>query len=150
MKSKALTVESYLESLSPDRREAIGTVRKVILGHLPAGYYEGMHMGMIGYVIPLESYPTTYNGQPLMIAALASQKNYMALYLMCVYGSTDTASWFKEELRKSGMRLDMGKACIRFTRVDKLPLDLVGRTIARVSIKDFIAMYERSRAPSGP
>lgn len=88
--SKAETVEEYLAELSPERRSEIATVRKVILDNLPDGYVERMQYGMISYVIPLETYPVTYNKQPLGLASLASQKNYMSLYLMNVYGDTDT------------------------------------------------------------
>ena len=91
MQSKATTVKEYLAELPPDRRAAISAVRKVILENLPEGYEEGMEYGMIGYFIPLKRYPVTYNGQPLGIAALASQKNYMSVYLMNVYGKEASA-----------------------------------------------------------
>ena len=89
-----------------------------------------MQYGMISYCIPLERYPATYNKQPLSYVALASQKNYMAHYLMCVYGSPDVRAWFGVEYQKSGKRLDMGKSCLRFKRADDLPLDLIGKTVA--------------------
>lgn len=145
MKSTAKTISGYLESLPFERREAIARVRKVIRDNLPPGYEEQMLMGMISYVVPLKRFPETYNGHPLMMAALASQKNHMALYLMCVYGHSESASWFREEFRKSGKRLDMGKACIRFKKIDDLPLELVGRSIARVPVEDYIAVYKKSR-----
>ena len=149
MKSAAATVEEYLESLPDDRREDVAAVRDVIVANLPPGFEEGMQFGMISYHVPLTRYPHSYNGQPLGIVALASQKNYMALYLMGVYGDEAQARWFKERWQSTGKRLDMGKSCVRFKRVDDVPLDLVGETVARTSVDDFIAGYEASRsAPS--
>jgi hypothetical protein len=145
MKSTAGSVKEYLAGLPADRRSTLSAVRKVILDNLAHGYREVLSLGMIAYVIPLERYPDTYNGQPLILAALASQKNYMSLYLMCVYDGTPIASWFREELRKTGRKLDMGKSCIRFRNQEDLPLDLVGRTIARVSVDSYITVYEKSR-----
>ena len=143
--STAATVEKYLDELTPPRREAIATVRQVILDHLPQGYQESMQFGMIGYAVPLEQYPDTYNKRPLMYAALASQKNYMSLYLMNVYGDRETEAWFTEQYRASGKKLDMGKSCVRFKKLDNLPLDLIGRVIARTTVADFIERYEASR-----
>ena len=104
-----------------------------------------MQYGMIWYVIPLERYPVTYSGQALGIAALASQKNYMSLYLMNVYGETETERWFVEEYNASGKKLDMGKSCVRFKKLEDLPLDLIGKAIARTSVDEFVGMYEASR-----
>lgn len=145
MKSGPGTVEEYLAALPDDRRQAINAVREVILKNLPDGYREGFGFGMIGYVIPLERYPKTYNGQPLLYAALASQKNYMSVYLMGVYGSAEAADWFEREYRLTGKRLDMGKSCVRFRRLDDLPLDLVGQAIARYTPDEFIRLYESNR-----
>ncbi len=144
--SRAATVADYLAELAPDRRAAIEAVRRTILANLPDGFEEGMWFGMIGYYVPLARYPDTYNGQPLGVAALASQKNAMSLYLMNVYGDPETERWFVEEYRKTGKRLDMGKSCVRFATLDALPLELVGRAIARTSVEAFLATYERSRA----
>ena len=143
--SDAKTVEEYLQTLPTDRREAISAVRKVILENLPEGYVEYMNWGMICYAIPLSRYPKTYNKQPLGIAALASQKHHMSLYLMTVYGDKNTEAWFHERYRASGKKLDMGKSCVRFRKLDDLPLDLVGETIGRVSVDHYIELYERSR-----
>jgi len=145
VKSTAASVESYLAELPDDRRRALAAVRAVILEHLPAGFEEGMQYGMIGYYVPLERYPVTYNGEPLGVAALASQKRHMSLHLMGIYADDD-ASWFRERWRATGKRLDMGKSCVRFRRLEELPLDVVGEAIARTSVDDFIAAYERSRA----
>lgn len=145
LKSQAKTVDEYLESLSPDRRAAISVVRKIILKNLPKGYNEGMHHGVIGYYIPLEKYPGTYNKQPLEYAALASQKNYMSLYLNNVYGDKDIYGWFIKRYQSTGKRMDIGKSCIRFKRIDDLPLGLVAETIAKTPVEEFIRLYEKSR-----
>jgi Domain of unknown function (DU1801) len=90
-------------------------------------------------------YPKTYNNRPLGLAALASQKNYMSLYLMNIYADPETLNWFKDSYAKSGKKLDMGKSCIRFKRLEDLPLEIVGQAIASTSVEDFIALYESSR-----
>jgi Domain of unknown function (DU1801) len=148
VKSGAATVDEYLESLPQDRRAAVGAVRNVIVANLPPGFEEGMQFGMISYHVPLSRYPDTYNGQPLGIVALANQKNYMALYLMGVYSDEAEATWFRSRWQSTGKRLDMGKSCVRFKRLDDLPLDVVGETVARTSVDGFIASYESSRAGS--
>jgi hypothetical protein len=144
-KTQPATVEAYLAQLTDDRRAAISVVRNVILKNLPKGYEEVINWGMITYQIPLERYPNTYNGQPLCYAALASQKNYMAVYLTCVHGNKDFDAWFREEFRKAGKKLDMGKSCVRFKKLEDLPLAVIGKTIKRVSPKAYIAQYEASR-----
>jgi len=143
--SDAESVDEYLAELAADRRATVAAVRDVILEHLPDGFAEGMQYGMIGYYIPLERYPDTYNGQPLAIAALANQKRYVSLYLMGIYANEDDAWWFREQWNLTGKRLDMGKSCVRFRKLDDVPLDVVGAAIARVSAADFIADYERAR-----
>jgi len=142
---KAPTPEEYLARLPPGRREAIAEVRSVILRHLPEGYEEMMLFGMISYVVPLTTFPTTYNKQPLMYAALVSQKNHMALYLMNIYSDRETEQWFNDQYMASGKKLDMGKSCVRFKRLDDLPLDLIGEIIARTPLKDYLERYEASR-----
>ena len=145
MRSDAVTVDEYLDELPEDRTEALQAVRQVILANLPDGYAEAMNWGMISYEIPLERYPTTYNNKPLAYAALASQKNYMSLYLMSVYGDSETEAWFHDRYLASGKRLDMGKSCVRFRSLDDLPLDLVGEVVARTPVEDFISRYEAAR-----
>ena len=144
-RSEAATVDAYLAELPPERREAIAAVRSVVLGNLPAGYEEVMQFGMIGYVVPFSTVPKTYNGQPLQYIGLASQKNYMSLYLNNVYGSERVEEWFVEAYRASGKKLDMGKSCVRFKRLDDLPLDLIGKTIAATSVSEYVRVYEESR-----
>ena len=146
--SKAKTVAEYLAELTPERREAVEVVRKVILDNVPAGYEETMQYGMISYVVPLKRYPAGYLGKadvPLCYAGLAAQKNYISLYLMNIYGDKKAEAWFKEEYKKSGKKLDMGKSCVRFKKLEDVPLDVIGEAIARTSIDDFIAQYERAR-----
>lgn len=146
MKSDAATVEEYLESLPDDRRTAVSAVRDVVNANLPDGYVEGMAFGMIGWSIPLEDYPSTYNGQPLGIAALASQKNHMALYLMGLYASEPELEWFKQQYAERGLKLDLGKSCLRFKRLEEVPLDVIGEVIARVPPALYIERYEAARA----
>lgn len=143
--SSATTVTEYVASLPLEKRRVIEAVRSVILAHIPKGYEEGMIYGMIGYYIPLEQYPNTYNDQPLCYVALAAQKNYFSLYLMSVYGNPAIQAWFKAEFAKSGKKLDMGKSCVRFKKLEDLPLELIGQTIAKTSPKAFIEYYELSR-----
>ena len=145
VRSAAATVEEYVQELAPDRREDVQAVRELVLDNLPPGYVETMNWGMITYEIPLDRYPDTYNGQPLMYAALASQKRYMSLYLMCVYSHQESRIWFEERFKASGKKLDMGKSCVRFRRVEDLPLDLIAETIAGTSVEDYIRFYEASR-----
>ena len=143
VQSNAGSVDEYLKELLPERRDSISTVRNLILENLPQGYVETMQYGMISYVIPLERYPITYNKKPLTLASLASQKNYMALYLMNVYG--DGEEEFKKNYIATGKKLDMGKSCVRFKSLDDLPLGLIGETISRTSVAQFIERYEKSR-----
>ena len=144
-RSSAATVEQYLAELAPDRREQIEAMREVVLENLPDGYEEAMNWGMISWEIPLERYPKTYNKQPLMYAALASQKNYMSLYLMCVYAHEGRHTEFERRFKASGKKLDMGKSCVRFKSVDDLPMDLIAETIASTSVDDYIRSYEAAR-----
>ena len=111
----------------------------------PEGYAESMNWGMISWEIPLERYPKTYNKQPLMYAALASQKNYMSLYLMCVYTHDGTQTEFERRFKASGKKLNMGKSCVRFKTTDDLPMDLIADTVASTSVDDYIKSYEAAR-----
>lgn len=142
MQSDARTVRDYLASLPDDRRLALQTVRGIIRKNLPQGIVEAMNWGMIAYEIPLATYPATYNGQPLMFAALASQKNHMAVYLSGVYGSSELRTQFDEDYKASGKKMDVGKSCVRFRKLDDLPLDVIGRAIAACSVEQFIATHD--------
>ena len=138
MQSDATTVGAYLKSLPGDRRAAISAVRKAILSGLPRGYEETMIWGMITYQVPISECPVTYNGQPLMYAALASQKNHMAVYLTGVYMDPALRSNFESAYRASGKRMDMGKSCVRFRKLENLPLDLITTSIAAIPMKEFV------------
>ena len=143
MQSKADTVKQYLNELPNDRKKAISIVRQTILENLPEGYDEVMNWGMITYEVPLETYPNTYNGKSLMYAALASQKNHMAVYLMGCYMVPEVRNEFEKAYKKSGKQFDAGKSCIRFKKIDDLPLDLLGKTIASMDVNEFIELVEK-------
>ena len=144
--SPAATVEEYLAELPPPRRAVIAAVRDVVRGALPAGYVETMNWGMISYEIPLARYPETYNGRPLSYAALAAQKHGYALYLMMgAYGDTAQATALEAAFAAAGKRMDMGKSCLRFRRVEDLPLPAIGELIASTPPDALIARYEASR-----
>jgi len=145
MRSEAKTVDEYLAELPDDRRLAIETVRDTILANLPAGFEEVMNWGMITYQVPIETFPDTYNGKPLMYAALASQKNHMAVYLTSVYSLPGQAEEFEAAYRATGKRYDMGKSCVRFRNLDDLPLELIGATIAAVDVETFVTEVEEAR-----
>ena len=145
MRSSAQTVQEYLDSLPIERREAIQTVRDEILAQLPDGYEEAMNWGMITYQVPLETYPDTYNGQPLMYAGLASQKNHMAVYLSTVYAEQAARKAFVDAYRASGKKLDIGKSCVRFKQLDDLPLELIGSTIGATSVEKFVTETQKAR-----
>ena len=138
MRSSAATVSAYLKSLPADRRLALSAVRRVIRKHLPTGYQEAMNWGMITYQVPLRTCPDTYNGQPLMYAALASQKNYMAVYLAGIYTLRGTYRAFEKAYKATGKRWDVGKSCVRFRTLDDLPLELIGESIASMSVEAFV------------
>jgi hypothetical protein len=143
VRSEATTVEEYLAELPAERRAAVEAVRDVILANLPDGYVESMNWGMISYEVPLAMCPDTYNGEPLSYAGLASQKRHMALYLSNVYRSPELRARLEAGFAEAGLRLDMGASCVRFTRLDKLPLDVVGEIIAATPVDEFIGLAQR-------
>jgi uncharacterized protein YdhG (YjbR/CyaY superfamily) len=147
-----MSVAEYIAALPADRRAAISAVRKTINDNLPAGYEEGIQFGMIGWYVPLSMYPAGYAENkkvPLPLVALASQKSGMALHFLCFYGHPTLSTWFTDEYKKSGKKLDMGKGCVRFNKLDNLALDVVGRTIARVPVAQHVANYKAARALMG-
>ena len=143
MHSTANSVEQYLGELPDDRKESLLIVRQTIINNLPSGYEEVMNWGMITYEVPLKIYPDTYNGKPLMYAALASQKKYMSVYLMGCYMVPKIRNKFEKAYIKSGKKLNAGKSCIRFKKVDDLPLKLIGETIASMSVEEFIELAKK-------
>ncbi len=151
MQSKATSVKDYLDSLPADRREALEALRRVIRANLDKDFEEGMQYGMIGYYVPHRVFPAGYHcdpKQPLPFAALASQKNHMSLYLGCLYTAEDDQerAWFEQAWTNSGRKLDMGKSCVRFKRIDDVPLEVVGEAIRRMPAKRFIEAYKAARA----
>jgi len=145
MTSKPLTVAKYLSTLPKDRRDALQAVRRVILDNLDSGYKEGMQYGSIGYFVPHSVYPPGYHcdpTQPLPYVGLASQKHHMAIHLFCVYTSEDEQRWFRQAWVRTGKKLDMGKSCVRFKKIEDVPLDVIGKVIKRTPVKKFVAGYE--------
>ena len=145
-RNEAASVDAYLADLPPDRREALAAVRCVVLDNLPSGYEEVMQFGMIGYVVSLSTLPVTCDGQRLQYAALALQKNDMSLYLDNTYGNEQLEKSFVEAYKASGKKLDMGKSCVRFKKIEDVPLDVIGKTIKRVPAKKFLGHYEKTLA----
>lgn len=145
MQSKATTVAAYLASLPADRREAIDAVRKVFKDNLDPIIEEGMTYGMIGYYIPHSHYPAGYHCNPQMplpYAGLASQKGYMSVYLMPCYMGSDLLAWFEKAWAKTGKKLNMGKCCIRFKKIDDLALDVIAEALRRGTASSYIELYE--------
>ena len=148
MQSKAQTASEYMKQLPKDRKGQMETIRKLIKKNIPKECKEGIQWGMLAYSVPLKIYPAGYGEDktvPLPYVALASQKNYMAIYLMNTYGDQKIKSWFLGAYKDSGKKLDMGKSCIRFKKVDDLALDVIAEVLRKVSLKEFIAMYEKGR-----
>lgn len=141
-KTTATTVEEYLAELPADRRTVMRATRELVQRHLPDGYRETIAYGMIGYGIPLERFPDTYNGQPLGYVALAAQKNYYALYLMGAYMDPAVDDALREGFANAGKKLDMGKSCVRFRALDELALDAIGTAIAAIPPERLIELHE--------
>lgn len=148
MTSKATTVEQYIAELPEDRKKAITELRKVIKKNLPKGFKEAMGYGMIGYVVPHSIYLPGYHCTPelpLPFMSIASQKNFIAVYHMCVYGDTKLAKWFVDEYAKLNIgKLDMGKSCIRFKNPEKIPYKLIGELSSKITVDDWIEVYEKN------
>lgn len=143
MQSQAKTVAEYLAELPEDRRRMIEAVRQVMLQNLDKDYEEGMQYGMIGYYVPHRVYPAGYHcdpKQPLPFAGLASQKNHVSVYLMSVYAGEET--WFRQAWAKTGKKLDMGKCCVRFKKLEDVALDVIGAAVRRVPVQKYIEVYE--------
>jgi uncharacterized protein YdhG (YjbR/CyaY superfamily) len=151
-RSDARTVGAYLKELPEEKREVLAKVRGVILDNLPEGYRETMSWGMISYEVPLDRYPNTYNGRPLMYMALAAQKNHFAVYTTGVYMDPGGEEWVRSEFERAGKKLDMGKSCIRFRKLEHVPLEVIGRIAGGHTVEGFIEAYERvgRRKQAGP
>jgi uncharacterized protein YdhG (YjbR/CyaY superfamily) len=142
------TVQEYIEALPEDRKPVIEKLREVILANLPDGFEEQISYGMISYVVPLSRYPQGYHvkkGEPLPFISLASQKNYLALYHMGLYGNPKLEEWFvKEYAEQVPTKLDMGKSCIRFKNPDHIPYDLIAELCQKITVDEYIDAYEHA------
>ncbi len=141
-----MTVSDYLDNLPEERIDSFNTLRKVILSNLPEGFEECINYGMIGYVVPHSIYPAGYpcdTKLPLPFMNIANQKNFIAFYHMGIYGNQDLMNWFVNEFPKySKAKLDMGKSCIRFKKMDDIPFALIGELVSKMTVKDWIQQYE--------
>ena len=148
MQSKATTVDQYLKELPAERKEPVTKLRNIILKNLPKGFKEGMGYGMIGYVIPHSMYPAGYHcnpADPVPFMNLASQKNFIAVYNMGVYSNPKLLKWFTDEYEKAGVgKLDMGKSCIRFKNMDKIPYELIGQLASKITPQQWLEFYEKT------
>ena len=138
-----MTVADYLAQLTPERRAAMEALRNAILENLDPDLEEGIQYGMISYFVPHRIYPPGYHcdpSQPLPFVCLASQKNHMSLHMACIYAGPRAQS-FREAWARTGKKMDMGKACVRFKKLDDLPLDVIGGTIASVPVQELIGFY---------
>lgn len=148
MQYDAKTPDEYIAELPADRRSALAALRKVINENLPKGFKETMGYGHMGWVVPHETYPAGYHcdpKQPLPFMGIASQKNHIAVYAMCLYGNVDQLEWFRAEWPKhSKKKLNMGKSCIRFTKLEDIPLDLIGELASKITPEQWIDIYEKA------
>ncbi|WDO12164.1 DUF1801 domain-containing protein [Flavobacterium sp. WW92] len=146
MQSTAKNPKEYLDSLPDDRKEAIGKLRNSILEKLPKGFEESMNYGMLCYNVPFSIYPNGYHcnpEMPLPFLNLASQKNFIALYHMGIYADPELLNWFVAEYPKhSKQKLDMGKSCIRFKKMDQIPYELIAELLGKITPEKWIEMYE--------
>jgi len=146
MQSKALTPQEYLSNLPEDRKEVMQKLRNSIIKNIPQGFEEVMSYGMLGFVVPHSIYPDGYHCDPklpLPFMNLASQKNFIALYHMGIYANEQLYHWFVAEYPKHcKAKLDMGKSCIRFKKMDDIPFELIGELAGKVSVTDWIKTYE--------
>ena len=148
MKIEADTVEEYLDAIPEERKDAMNKLRAVILENLPEGFEERIQYNMPGYVVPHSHYPAGYHcnpEDPLPFMNIASQKNFVALYHMGLYADEELLEWFKAEYpNHSKRKLDMGKSCIRFKNIDHIPYGLIGELVSKMTVADWIEIYERA------
>jgi uncharacterized protein YdhG (YjbR/CyaY superfamily) len=146
MQIQAKSPDDYISKLPEDKQEPMTKLREVIKSNLPEGFEECISYGMIGYVVPKSLYPDGYHCEPklpLPFINLASQKNYIAVYHSCVYANKDLMEWFTGEYSKhSKYKLDMGKSCIRFKRMDDIPFELIGELCSKITVQEWIDIYE--------
>jgi hypothetical protein len=148
MQIQAKSVKEYLKKVPKERSGYFNKLRKTILTSLPNGFDEQMNYGMIGYLVPHDIYPGGYHCDPklpLPFANIASQKNFIGFYHMGIYANPGLLEWFVKEYPKhSDTKLDMGKSCVRFKKMDKIPYDLIGKLMRKMSVKDWINLYEKN------
>ncbi len=153
MPGKADTIDQYIADLPEERQKTMEELRKVINKNIPKGFHEEMNYGMIGYVVPHALYPDGYHCDPklpLPFLAMASQKNSINIYHMGIYADPALLKWFTTEFPKhSTKKLDMGKSCIRFKKAEDIPFKLIGELVSKMSVKDWIALYEKNYKKKG-
>lgn len=140
------SVDDYLAGLPANDRKIMSAVRDTVRKNLPTGYEEVLQGRYISYVIPLSRFPKTHNKQPIWYIALAIQKNYYTVHMMAAYGDSKSLALIQNGFKKAGKKLDMGKACIRFKKLEDIPLDVIGKSVASVPAEGYIKRYEASRA----
>ncbi|MCB9208401.1 MAG: DUF1801 domain-containing protein [Ignavibacteriales bacterium] len=148
MQFSASTVEEYISQIPDERKEPIQNLRKAIRKNLPSEFEEGIGYNMIGYWVPHSIYPAGYHCNPklpLPFINIASQKNFIALYHMGIYADQKLMDWFLKEYPKhSDAKLDMGKSCIRFKKIDQIPYKLIGELASKVTVEKWIETYEKN------
>jgi len=148
MQSTAKTPAEYVDSLPDERKSVIENIRKTVLDNLPEGFEETMGYGMLSYVVPHSIYPSGYHCDPktpLPFISVASQKNFIAFYHMGIYADETLLNWFVAEYPKHcKTKLDMGKSCIRFKKMNDIPLELLGQLVTKMSVQDWISLYEKN------
>ena len=148
MQYKADSPDDYMSQIPEERKEAIKKLRKVIQDNLPSGFEEGMNYNMIGYYVPHSVYPNGYHcdtSLPLPFMNIASQKNFIAVYHMGMYANKELLDWFTTEYPKHcKYKLDMGKSCVRFKKIEDIPYDLIGQLTSKMSAEEWIQIYENA------
>ena len=144
-----ITTEDYIKQQPIERQAALEALRKIILNNLPQGFQEIIQYGMIGYVVPHEIYPKGYHvnpKEPLPFMGLANQKSYIAFYHLGIYSNSSLLEWFVKSYEALNIgKLDMGKSCIRFKRIDKIPLELIGELCSKLSVESYVSIYEANK-----
>jgi hypothetical protein len=143
-----LTIDQYIDGLEHDRQELVQHLRSIVNESIDPNFKEIIDFGMIAWVVPLEREPDTYNGHPLMYAALASQKRYVSLYLMGIYADSGVAEWFKSEYEATGRKPNMGKSCVRFRKLEDVPEDLIASAVKRYTVDSYLSVASASRRRS--
>lgn len=146
MKIEAKNIDEYMENIAENHKLSVNRLREIVKLNIPQGFVETMNYGMIGYVVPHDLYPKGYHCDPklpLPFINIASQKNFVAFYHMGIYAMPELYSWFMDEYTKlSSKKIDMGKSCIRFKKPDEIPFELLGELVSKVSVVEWISVYE--------